>query len=109
MVPIAQLYGGKMCAALDRQHPRDIFDLKYLLENEGITEDIKNGFLLSILSSSSPLRELLQPNFQDQISAFENQFSGMTAEPFTYEDFEARRKQLVSKVSDLWTDTINNF
>ena len=37
MVPFGQVYGGKICGALDRQHPRDIFDVKYLLENEGIT------------------------------------------------------------------------
>ena len=28
VVPIGQLYGGKICAALDRQHPRDLFDVK---------------------------------------------------------------------------------
>src|SRR5690606_34438771 len=28
LVPLAQLYGGKLCAALDRQHPRDLFDVK---------------------------------------------------------------------------------
>ncbi len=36
-VPLGQLYGGKICAALDRQHPRDLFDVHYMLENEGIT------------------------------------------------------------------------
>ena len=30
-----QLYGGKVCAAMDRQHPRDIFDVKQLLQEEG--------------------------------------------------------------------------
>jgi predicted nucleotidyltransferase component of viral defense system len=39
-VALADLYGGKLCAALDRQHPRDIFDVKILMENEGITDDI---------------------------------------------------------------------
>lgn len=40
VVSIAELYGGKICAAVDRQHPRDIFDVKLLLENEGFTDDI---------------------------------------------------------------------
>ena len=75
IVPLSQLYGGKICAALDRQHPRDLFDVKYLLQNEGFTEDIKKGFLLSILSSNRPINELLQPNLQDQRTAFENQFT----------------------------------
>ena len=32
---VADLYGGKICAALDRQHPRDLFDIKLLLDHEG--------------------------------------------------------------------------
>jgi predicted nucleotidyltransferase component of viral defense system len=36
---LADLYGGKLCAALDRQHPRDLFDLKLLLQNEGNRQD----------------------------------------------------------------------
>ena len=31
-----ELYGGKICAALDRQHPRDLFDVHYLLDDEGL-------------------------------------------------------------------------
>jgi len=34
---LADLYAGKLCAALDRQHPRDLFDVRLLLDNEGIT------------------------------------------------------------------------
>ncbi|TKB05558.1 nucleotidyl transferase AbiEii/AbiGii toxin family protein [Desulforhopalus sp. IMCC35007] len=30
VLDFADLYGGKICAALDRQHPRDLFDIKYL-------------------------------------------------------------------------------
>jgi len=30
------LYAGKICAALDRQHPRDLFDVHLLLKNEGL-------------------------------------------------------------------------
>jgi predicted nucleotidyltransferase component of viral defense system len=45
LVPVGQVYGGKICAALDRQHPRDLFDIKYLLANERITPEIKRGFI----------------------------------------------------------------
>ena len=109
VVPFGQLYGGKICAALDRQHPRDIFDVKYLLQNEGINEEIKNGFLLLALSSKRPVHELLQPNLQNQQSAFENQFSGMTANPFTYEDFETTRNHLVTKISESWNESDKQF
>lgn len=83
VVPFSQLYGGKICAALDRQHPRDLFDVKLLLENEGLTEEIKPGLILTILSSKRPIHELLNPNILDQKAAIVNQFDGMT-EPFSY-------------------------
>jgi len=48
LLSFEDLYGGKICAALDRQHPRDLFDVYYLLQNEGITEALKNTFIVMI-------------------------------------------------------------
>ncbi|MEM7618832.1 MAG: nucleotidyl transferase AbiEii/AbiGii toxin family protein [Pseudomonadota bacterium] len=98
IVPTGQLYGGKICAALDRQHPRDLFDIKYPLENEGFSEEIKQGFLLCLLSSDRPLHEIINPNFQDQRLAMTNQFEGMSLEFFSYEDYENIREQLVKNI-----------
>ncbi|MDN5212770.1 nucleotidyl transferase AbiEii/AbiGii toxin family protein [Fulvivirgaceae bacterium BMA12] len=109
IIPMSQLYGGKIFAALDRQHPRDLFDVKYLLQNEGITEEIKEGTLLSILSSNRPMHELLKPNLQDQQSAFENQFYGMTTEPFTYEEYETTRKDLITNIANSLTEADKQF
>ena len=99
LVPLAQLYGGKICAALDRQHPRDLFDVKLLLEGEGITGDIKRGIIYSLVSSNRPTHELLKPNLLDQQAAFENQFEGMSATEFSYADFEAARNWLTEAIS----------
>ena len=104
VVPLGQLYGGKICAALDRQHPRDLFDVKHLLDNEGFTDDIRCGFLFSLLASDRPINEVITPNFQDHRKAMENQFIGMSAEEFSYEDFEATREELVNVVHDNLTD-----
>ena len=98
VVPLGQLYGGKICAALDRQHPRDLFDVKYMMENEGFTDEIKKGFLLFLLSSNRPLHEMLHPNFIDQRKTLLNQFEGMSPEPFTYGDFEKIRKELIKEI-----------
>ncbi len=95
VVPFEQLFGGKICAALDRQHPRDLFDVKYLLKNEGFSEKVKKGFLLSVISSKRPINEILYPNFSDQRLAMINQFEGMSNEPFNYQDFEETREVLV--------------
>ena len=41
ILSLADIYGGKICAALDRQHPRDLFDIKLLLEKFGLTDSIR--------------------------------------------------------------------
>ncbi|NRA89123.1 MAG: nucleotidyl transferase AbiEii/AbiGii toxin family protein [Rhizobiales bacterium] len=109
IVPIGQLYGGKICAALDRQHPRDLFDVKYLLENEGFSDKIRHGFIFCLLGSDRPINEVLAPNFQDHRKAMENQFVGMSENAFSYEEFEATRKQLVKIVHANLTDKDKEF
>ena len=99
VVLFGQLYGGKICAALDRQHPRDLFDVKYLLENEGLSRDVMIGFLLALVSNDRPMYEVLNPNLLDQKKAMNNQFIGMTSHNFDYDDFEKVRNQLVKLVN----------
>lgn len=99
IVSMGQLYGGKICAALDRQHPRDLFDVKLMFENEGFTDEVKRGFLLGLVSSNRPTHEILNPHFIDQRTAFENQFEGMSAIAFSYDDYEATRLQLIEAVN----------
>ena len=98
VVPLSQLYGGKLCAALDRQHPRDLFDVKLLFDNEGFTDEIKRGFLFGLVSSNRPIHEILNPHLLDQHIAFENQFKGMTDSEFSYDDYEATRLQLIKTI-----------
>ncbi len=98
IVSMAELYGGKICAALDRQHPRDLFDVRLLLDNEGLTEEIKTGFIVALISHMRPINELLNPSFIDQRNAFETQFSGMSYLPFSYNEFEKTREELVSNI-----------
>lgn len=98
VVSFSELYGGKVCAALDRQHPRDLFDVRLLLDNEGFTEKIKTGFIVALISHMRTINELLKPSFIDQRHAFETQFSGMADIPFSYEDFEKTREELVRLV-----------
>ena len=109
IVPLGQLYGGKICAALDRQHPRDLFDIKYLFENEGFSDEVRKGFLYCLLCADGSINEMLDPNFHDQRSALLNQFSGMTDIPFTYADFEKTREELLSTIHEKLTDSDRTF
>src|SRR4030042_458161 len=83
------LYGGKACAALDRQHPRDLFDIDMLFKNEGITEKIRKAFIVYVVSHSRPMVELLNPHWGDLRPAFEKEFQGMVVEPVTAEELRS--------------------
>jgi predicted nucleotidyltransferase component of viral defense system len=98
VVSHAELFGGKICAALDRQHPRDLFDVKILLEEEGLTDEVKNGFLVALLSHMRPINEVLIPHFVDNREAYDNQFSGMTDMAFSYKDYEDTRVRLTQTI-----------
>jgi predicted nucleotidyltransferase component of viral defense system len=95
-----ELYGSKMCAALDRQHPRDIFDIMLLLENEGITDQVFKAFLVYLISHNRPISELLSPNFKDMKPVFENEFAGMASIEVAYEDLVSVRKTLVKEINN---------
>lgn len=109
VVPFGQLFGGKICAALDRQHPRDLFDVKYLLNNEGFSEEVKIGFIFGLVSSARPMHELIQPNYLDQRATMSNHFDGMSTEPFSYEEFESTRAKLVHTIHERLTDQDKAF
>jgi predicted nucleotidyltransferase component of viral defense system len=90
---LADLYGGKLCAALDRQHPRDLFDLKLLLQNEGITDKIRKAFVVYLASHDRPMHELLDPKPKNIRRIYENEFAGMTVDPVSYEDLIMAREK----------------
>lgn len=104
-----EIYGSKICAALDRQHPRDLFDVRLLLDAEGITDETKYGFICSLLSHPRPLHEVIKPRHIDQADAFESQFSGMSFIPFSYADYEATREELFKKMNSILTDLDKRF
>ncbi len=83
---------------LDRQHPRDLFDVKVLFDNYSYDEDLRAGVLFCLLSSKRPLHELLDPSLHDHRAVLEKQFRGMTDHVFTYEMFEHTRSQLIKRV-----------
>jgi len=100
LVSFEDLYGGKICAALDRQHPRDLYDIDQLYKHEGLTDDLFRAFLIYAASSSRPLCELLDPNLKDLSDAYENQFVGMTKEAVTLQTLYEAREGLIKDVQN---------
>lgn len=95
MLPPEDIYGSKLCAALDRQHPRDLFDVSQLLAESGITPRIRRAFVVYLASHPRPMNELLRPNLVNISVVFENQFAGMSRDPVTLNQlFETQEKLL---------------
>lgn len=103
------LYGGKMCAALDRQHPRDLFDIKYLFDHEGLTEKVRKTFIAYLISHKRPLHEVLKPNEIDISRAYENEFSGMVNEHVPLKTLTDVRKKLISEINSGLTNEERQF
>lgn len=98
-----ELYGGKFCAALDRQHPRDLFDVAQFFSKGGTVSDVKGGFLASALGHNRPLHEILAPHLLDQKETFTSQFSGMSDIPFSIDEHVATFKKLVAEIDAMLT------
>lgn len=109
LVSRQDLYGGKICAALDRQHPRDLFDIKLLLENEGISREIFKAFLIYPISHNRPMSELLAPHEKDIADVFVHHFDGMTREPVTLDELLDTRRLLVSEIQRQFTEADKAF
>lgn len=106
---IPDLYGSKICAALDRQHPRDIFDVMQLMSDTGITREVFEVFLVYLISHPRPISELLNPNLQNMEAAFENTFVGMTKMPVDLQTLVQARDDLVTRVQGSFTERDKQF
>lgn len=103
VVSMPDLYGGKICAALDRQHPRDLFDIKLLLENEGITRELFEAFLVYLISHSRPMAEVLAPNWKSLEVLYKKQFAGMTRDEVPIEELKAVGPRLLEALARHFT------
>lgn len=103
------LYAGKLCAALDRQHPRDLFDVKFLLENEGLTDDLRKTFLVFLISHQRPMSELLAPNRKDISEIYVSEFMQMAQIDVPIEQLEEARENLITQINADMTENERNF
>jgi len=100
-LPVASLedlYGGKLVAALDRQQPRDLFDVMQLFLHEGITPGIRRSFVAYLACHNRPIHEVLSPALRDISGEYDNAFRGMTVEPVALEALLSTRKRMVAEL-----------
>ncbi len=109
VVSFADLYGGKIVAALDRQHPRDLFDVRLLLAHEGISRELFQAFLVYLISHDRPMSEVINPRFRDIRHEYEHGFLGMTFEKVSCEELESTREELVARIRSAFTSDDKEF
>ena len=96
VVSFADLYAGKLVAALDRQHPRDLFDVRDLLANEGIDTRLRNVFIVYLISHKRPMEEMLAPTRLDMAHEFAHGYLGMTEVSVSLADLVQTREELIA-------------
>jgi len=99
LVSEADLYAGKIAAALDRQHPRDLFDIHFLFANEGISDDLFKAFLIYLVSHPRPAYELLCPHRLDISAQYNDEFLGMTVTDLALEALLEARERLIAEIA----------
>ena len=109
VVSFEDLFGGKLNAAVDRQHPRDLYDVKLLYENEGLTDDLFRTFLIYIASSSRPAHELLNPNLINLDQPYTQEFEGMTRASVSLQELLDTRKRLITDIHSRFDENTKRF
>lgn len=109
VVSFEDLFAGKIVAALDRQHPRDLFDIKFLLENEGITPRLIESFIVYLISHNRRILEILKPNYKEITDMYNTDFKGMTTTPVSIEELERTRVLLVKGINLSLNDKDRDF
>ncbi len=98
VVSFPDLYAGKIVAVLDRQHPRDLFDVRDLLANEGISDELCKAFIVYLLSHNRPMAEVLAPVRLDIAAEFDRGFAGLTETPVSLDELLKVSEDLIRAV-----------
>lgn len=90
-----ELYGSKLVAAMDRQHPRDLFDVWHMYRTVGLSTDTIECFVTYLAGHNRPTHEVLFSNDKDFADEYQNNFVGITTgEPITLEALQETRVRL---------------
>lgn len=98
VLSFSDLFAGKIMAALDRQHPRDLFDVSQLLNNEGISDEMRTALIIYLISHDKPPHSSLAPNLKDISQDYEQNFVGMTADEVSLDALTNARENLIEDV-----------
>ncbi|GBR72941.1 toxin AbiEi [Candidatus Termititenax aidoneus] len=103
-----ELYAGKLNAMLDRQHPKDIFDMRIYLQKNKNLDSLMDVFIAYLAQGNRPFSEILEPNLLNIKDIFVNSFVGMTEE-ISLEELLAVRISVINRVKKSLTAKHKDF
>lgn len=109
VLAVDELYGSKLVAAMDRQHPRDLFDVWELFEHGGLTDAAVECFVTYLAGHDRPTHEVLFPNAKEVAGEYHNNFVGMTNDPVGLDALVAARSRLFDELPKRLTDGQRRF
>jgi predicted nucleotidyltransferase component of viral defense system len=109
MLAMDELYGSKLVAAMDRQHPRDLFDTLQMFDSEGLTDGAVECFVTYLAGHNRPTHEVLFGSEKDISGEYNNNFVGMTAEAISLEALLKTRTRLRSELTRRLSDKHRTF
>jgi predicted nucleotidyltransferase component of viral defense system len=105
----AELYGSKLVAAMDRQHPRDLFDVLKMFESGGLSDAVVECFVIYLAGHNRPTHEVLFGKEKDIAHEYHQHFVGMTAEPVSLETLIQTRTRLREELPKRLTEKQKQF
>lgn len=94
VLAIDELYGSKLVAAMDRQHPRDLFDVWEMDNAGGLTDEMVECFVTYLAGHNRPTHEVLFGSQKDIAQEYRTTFVGMTTEDVKLETLLKTRDRL---------------
>ncbi len=104
-----ELYGSKLVAAMDRQHPRDLFDVSEMFDARGLTDAAVECFVTYLAGHNRPTHEVLFGTDKDIADDYNNTFVGMTTEPVSLEALLETRSRMRTQLTARLTDKHRTF
>ena len=87
-----------VCACCRVGSPRDLFDVRDLLANKGISDELRKAFIVYLLSHNRSFAEVLEPTRLDITEEFERGFNGMTDTAVTIDELVGAREELITTI-----------
>ncbi|MHB0986638.1 MAG: nucleotidyl transferase AbiEii/AbiGii toxin family protein [Sulfuricella sp.] len=109
VLAIPELYGSKLVAALDRQHPRDWFDVAAMMDCFGLETEMVDCFVAYLVGHNRPVHEVLFSNDLLLGAIFNTDFVGMTATEVPLQHLVDTRQRVRQELPKVLTDAHRRF